>query len=65
MSDLERSLTRLSAAVADGGGGIGREAAHVVLYEDNAKRRVKALVGAVRDLQVGHRPCPAGYHQCA
>eukprot|EP00877_Chromochloris_zofingiensis_P003836 jgi/Chrzof1/13453/Cz07g33220.t1 len=51
MSDLERSLTRLSAAVADGGGGIGREAAHVVLYEDNAKRRVKALVGAVRDLQ--------------
>jgi hypothetical protein len=32
-------------------GGFGREAAHVVLYEDVAKRRVKVLVAAMRDLQ--------------
>ncbi|KAF6259292.1 muts domain V-domain-containing protein [Scenedesmus sp. NREL 46B-D3] len=55
-SDLERCLARLSASVGkagsgSGAGGFGREAAHVVLYEDMAKRRVKVLVGAMRDLQ--------------
>ena len=30
----------------------GREAGHVILYEDMARRRVKALVAAIRDLQV-------------
>jgi DNA mismatch repair ATPase MutS len=32
-------------------GGHGRDAAHVVLYEDVEKRRVKALLSALRDLQ--------------
>lgn len=64
-SDLERCLARLAASVggptaaagSDGGsngssgGGFGREAAHVVLYEDVARRRVKVLVGAMKDLQ--------------
>lgn len=60
-SDLERCLARLSASVGTAGsegapeggstGGFGREAAHVVLYEDQAKRRVKVLVGAMNDLQ--------------
>jgi DNA mismatch repair protein MSH6 len=55
-SDLERCLARLAASVGKAGsgsrpGGFGREAAHVVLYEDMAKRRVKVLVGAMRDLQ--------------
>jgi DNA mismatch repair protein MSH6 len=39
------------AATAAAGGGHGRDAAHVVLYEDVEKRRVKALVSALRDLQ--------------
>jgi DNA mismatch repair protein MSH6 len=59
-SDLERSLARLAASVggaagaqgdSSSGGGFGREAAHVVLYEDMARRRVKVLVGAMKDLQ--------------
>jgi DNA mismatch repair protein MSH6 len=64
-SDLERCLARLAASAggptaaagSDGGsngssgGGFGREAAHVVLYEDVARRRVKVLVGAMKDLQ--------------
>jgi DNA mismatch repair protein MSH6 len=54
-SDLERCLARLAASVggaaAGDGGGYGRDAAHVVLYEDVAKRRVKVLVGAMKDLQ--------------
>lgn len=57
VSDLERCLARLAASVGRAGsggsssGGFGREAAHVVLYEDVARRRVKVLVGAMRDLQ--------------
>eukprot|EP00879_Flechtneria_rotunda_P025746 GHRR01027386.1.p1 GENE.GHRR01027386.1~~GHRR01027386.1.p1 ORF type:complete len:1037 (+),score=479.42 GHRR01027386.1:1366-4476(+) len=47
--DLERCLARLAGTAA--AGGFGREAAHVVLYEDQAKRRVKVLVAAMRDLQ--------------
>lgn len=58
-SDLERCLARLAASVGgaaaaagDGSsGGFGREAAHVVLYEDVARRRVRVLVGAMKDLQ--------------
>ncbi|GAX75912.1 hypothetical protein CEUSTIGMA_g3355.t1 [Chlamydomonas eustigma] len=49
VSDLERSLARMQASTVAGAG--GRDAGHVVLYEDQAKRRVKALVGAIKDLQ--------------
>ena len=48
--DLERTLARLAAS-SSSEGGLGREAAHVVLYEDMSKRRVKGLVKAVRDMQ--------------
>lgn len=37
IGDLERALARLHAAGL--GGGMGRDAMQVVLYEDNAKRR--------------------------
>lgn len=57
-SDLERCLARLAASVGGGssgsgssGGGFGRDAAHVVLYEDVGRRRVRVLVGAMKDLQ--------------
>lgn len=58
-SDLERCLARLAASVGgaagaqgdSSSGGFGREAAHVVLYEDVARRRVKVLVAAMKDLQ--------------
>ena len=50
VSDLERSLARLQSSTVAGAG--GRESGHVVLYEDVGKRRVKALVAAIRDLQV-------------
>lgn len=49
LPDLERSLARLHASVA--GGGTGRDAAHVVLYEDAARRRVQALIQAIRGLR--------------
>ena len=47
------------AGSAGNGGGFGREAAHVVLYEDVAKRRVKVLVGAMKDLQALQRALEA------
>jgi DNA mismatch repair protein MSH6 len=40
-----------ASAAAAAAGGHGRDAAHVVLYEDVEKRRVKALLSALRDLQ--------------
>jgi len=46
--DLERSLARLSATLA--GGGTGRDAAHVVLYEDQGQRKVRMLLQAIRGL---------------
>jgi hypothetical protein len=50
VSDLERGLARLAARARCEAGGVGREAPHVVLYEDMSKRRVGQLVGAVKDL---------------
>lgn len=49
VGDLERSLARLHAAGL--GGGMGRDAMKVVLYEDNAKRRVGAMIAGLRGLQ--------------
>ncbi|KAL0028206.1 hypothetical protein WJX79_001719 [Trebouxia sp. C0005] len=49
VGDLERSLARLNAAGL--GGGMGRDAMKVVLYEDNAKRRVAAMIAGLRGLQ--------------
>ncbi len=49
VGDLERSLARLHAAGL--GGGMGRDAMKVVLYEDNAKRRVAAMIAGLRGLQ--------------
>ena len=49
--DLERALARLSAAASPVGGGTGRDAAGVVLYEDAARRRVVALASALRGLR--------------
>ncbi|KIY92197.1 hypothetical protein MNEG_15766 [Monoraphidium neglectum] len=48
--DLERALARLAASAGGEGGGVGREAPHVILYEDVSRKRVKRLVGAVRDM---------------
>ncbi|KAI8462894.1 MAG: muts domain V-domain-containing protein [Monoraphidium minutum] len=48
--DMERVLARLAASAGGEGGGVGREAPHVVLYEDVSKKRVQRLVGAVRDM---------------
>ena len=47
---MERSLARLHATGL--GGGMGRDQAHVVLYEDNSRRNVNALIAALRGLQV-------------
>ncbi|KAG2496433.1 hypothetical protein HYH03_005657 [Edaphochlamys debaryana] len=49
ISDLERAITRLHATTVEGAG--GRNAANVILYEDAGKRRVAALVGAIKDLR--------------
>ncbi|CAG9467722.1 unnamed protein product [Pedinophyceae sp. YPF-701] len=49
VADLERALARLFAAVA--GGGTGRDAARVVLYEDMAKRRIRGMVSAMQGLR--------------
>jgi DNA mismatch repair protein MSH6 len=51
VSDLERAIARLHASTVAGAG--GREAANVVLYEDGAKRKVRQLLGAMKDMQVG------------
>ena len=45
VGDLERSIARLQSA------GTGRDADHVILYEDAAKRRVAVLVSVLRGLQ--------------
>jgi len=45
--DLERALARLSALA----GGRGRDAAHVVLYEDAGRKRVQTLLSALRGAQ--------------
>ena len=42
--DLERCLTRLGATAA----GAGRDASHVVLYEDAMKKRLKAFTSTLR-----------------
>ena len=47
-------------------GGSGRDAEHVVLYEDGARRKVVALLSAIKDLQAvtrwgereGEEGCP-------
>ncbi len=39
VSDLERAVARLHASTVAGAG--GRDAAHVVLYEDASKRKVR------------------------
>ncbi len=49
VADLERALSRLHAVGV--GGGTGRDAPHVVLYEDAARRRVRELTGVLRGLQ--------------
>ncbi|KXZ50845.1 hypothetical protein GPECTOR_15g531 [Gonium pectorale] len=52
VSDLERAITRLHASTVEGA--LGRDAAHVILYEDAGKRRVAALSGALKDLRSAH-----------
>lgn len=49
VGDVERSVTRLCSGAA----GAGRDAAHVILYEDVGKRKVKALKAALDGLKVG------------
>lgn len=48
LADLERSIARLAAAGA--GCGSGRDAPHVVLYEDVSKKRVQAFSSAIKGL---------------
>eukprot|EP00798_Chlamydomonas_sp_ICE-L_P022858 gene22858-30031_t len=48
ISDLERAIARLHASTT---GASGRDAAHVILYEDATKRKVKAVKAAIYDLQ--------------
>ncbi|CAD7704171.1 unnamed protein product [Ostreobium quekettii] len=50
VGDLERALARLHASTLEGAH-CGREAEHVVLYEDAARRKVRALVAALKGLQ--------------
>lgn len=46
--DMERTLARLAAART---GGKGRDSAHVVLYEDVAKRKLVAFVAALQGIE--------------
>ena len=48
LADLERSIARLAAAGA--GCGSGRDAPHVILYEDASKKRVQAFSSAIKGL---------------
>ena len=48
LSDLERALARLTAAGS--GHGSAREAPHVVLYEDVARKRVQGFAAVLRGL---------------
>lgn len=43
VSDLERAVARLHASTVAGAG--GRDAAHVVLYEDASKKKVRLRYG--------------------
>jgi DNA mismatch repair protein MSH6 len=52
VSDLERAIARLHASTVAGAS--GRDAANVVLYEDGAKRKVRQLLAALRDMQAVH-----------
>ncbi|EFN52031.1 hypothetical protein CHLNCDRAFT_139631 [Chlorella variabilis] len=49
VADLERAVARITAAGA--GLGSARDAPHVILYEDVARRRVKAYAAALKGLQ--------------
>lgn len=49
LADLERSIARLIAAGS--GCGSARDAPHVVLYEDVARKKVQAFVNALKGLQ--------------
>jgi hypothetical protein len=51
ISDLERAIARLHASTVAGAS--GRDAANVVLYEDAGRRKVAALLAALKDLRVG------------
>jgi len=48
MGDLERSIARLCASSL---GGFGRDNASVVLYEDQAKKKVAAFRAVLRGLE--------------
>lgn len=48
LGDLERATVRLAAGAA---GALGRDAPHVILYEDTAKRKVRAMTGVLWGLQ--------------
>lgn len=43
IGDLERALARLHTSTLGGTSG-GRDADHVILYEDSAKRKVRTIV---------------------
>ena len=45
VADLERAVARLHAATVEGA--VGRDAAHVVLYEDVSCRKVRGLTSAL------------------
>ena len=46
--DVERAAVRLAAGAA---GALGRDAPHVILYEDASKRKVRAVTALLQDLQ--------------
>ena len=48
VGDLERSIARLCASSL---GGFGRDGAAVVLYEDQAKKKVSAFLAVLRGLE--------------
>ncbi|GMH33654.1 hypothetical protein BSKO_01488 [Bryopsis sp. KO-2023] len=50
IGDLERALARLHTSTLSGVHG-GRDAEHVILYEDTSKKKVNALVAAIRGLE--------------
>ena len=54
ISDLERAVARLAASTVEGAA--GRDAAHVVLYEDAAKRKVRVCM-CVGGGVVGYMSC--------
>ena len=48
LGDLERATVRLAAGAA---GALGRDAPHVILYEDSSKRKVRAMTSVLWGLQ--------------